>query len=106
MRDDALTQAQAEIFKALGHPSRLTIVKVLSGRPKCVLELAEFVDGSQPTISRHLDVLLNYGIVRRRRLGTKMMYELACPCVLQAIECATEALEHRLAQQVTILKKQ
>lgn len=96
---DELTRAQAEIYKALGHPSRLTIVKALAGGPRCVCELVDRIESSQPTISKHLDILLNAGVVRRERQGVKMMYELALPCLLQTMPCVSEALTCRRSEE-------
>ena len=93
----ALVAARAGIFKALGHPTRLTLVQALAARPHCVCELVELVPGSQATTSRHLEVLLRAGVVRRRREGVKMIYELALPCILGAMPCVNRALRQRLA---------
>ena len=100
-----LAQAKAEIFKALGHPSRLIMMEALQERPRCACELAELVPGAQATVSRHLDVLLRAGVLRRHREGVKMMYELALPCILRAMPCVTEALRQRLETQRSVLQK-
>lgn len=95
-KDDArLTRAKARIFKALGHPTRLSVVEMLARGERCVCEIVPEFDDSQATISRHLDILLRAGIVRRRREGVKMIYRLALPCLLQAMPCVTEALRGR-----------
>ena len=98
-----MAEAKAEIFKALGHPSRLTMVEALGKGPRCVCDLVEMVPGSQPTISRHLDVLLKAGVVRRRREGVKMIYELATPCILRTLPCVTEAIRRRISSQAEVL---
>ncbi|MFH0777084.1 MAG: metalloregulator ArsR/SmtB family transcription factor [Candidatus Eisenbacteria bacterium] len=101
-----LAEAKAQIFKALGHPSRLLLVEALAKRPHCVCELVKTVPGTQATTSRHLDVLLRAGVVRRHKEGVKTMYELALPCVLKALPCITEALKKRVASQVILLRKE
>jgi ArsR family transcriptional regulator len=90
--DRRLAHAKARIFKALGHPTRLSITEMLAERERCVCEIVEEFHDSQATISRHLDVLLRAGIVRRRRDGVKMIYELAMPCLLNAMPCIVEAI--------------
>ena len=102
MDDPELAEAKAEIFKALGHPVRLTIVEALQKRPHCVCELVEMVPGAQATTSRHLDVLLRAGIVRRRKEGVKMIYEMAMPCILNALPCIVEALRGRAASRASV----
>ncbi len=98
-----IAHAKAEIFKALGHPTRLVIVEMLAKKERCVCEIVAEFDDSQATISRHLDQLLRAGIVRRRRDGTKMMYELALPCLLGALPCVEKALKARVASQAQMI---
>lgn len=99
-----LAQAKAEIFKALGHPTRLIMVEALADGGRCVGELADLVPGTQATTSRHLDVLLKAGVVRRRKEGARMIYELALPCLLRAVPCVNEALLRRAASQAELLE--
>ncbi len=103
MRTSELAHAKADIFKALGHPTRLVIVEMLAKKERCVCEIVADFDDSQATISRHLDQLLREGIVRRRRDGTKMMYELALPCLLGALPCVEKALKARVASQAQMI---
>ena len=86
-----LSRRKAAIFKALGHPTRLEIVEALARREYCVCEFVDMVPGSQATTSKHLEVLLDAGIVARRRDGVRMIYALALPCVLDAIPCIEKA---------------
>jgi ArsR family transcriptional regulator len=102
---EAVIQAEAEIFKALGHPARLLIVEALAEHPHCVCELVEMLPGTQATTSRHLDVLLKAGVVKRHKEGVRMVYELALPCLLKAIPCVTEALRRRAASQAALFKR-
>ena len=103
MQNPDLARAKAEIFKALGHPTRLVIVEMLAERERCVCEIVADVGGSQATTSRHLDQLLRAGIVHRRRDGVRMMYELAMPCLLRMMPCVMKALEARVASQAEMI---
>jgi ArsR family transcriptional regulator len=105
MDDMELAEAKAGIFKALGHPVRLRMLEALAERPHCVCELVEMVPGAQATTSRHLDVLLRAGIVRRRRDGVRMIYELAMPCLLKTLPCVVEALKKRVAAEAAVLEE-
>lgn len=87
------TRAKARIFKAMGHPTRLFIMELLSRGPRCVCEIVDRVPGRQATTSRHLAVLVRAGILRRHREGVRMIYELALPCLLNALPCVMEALK-------------
>jgi DNA-binding transcriptional ArsR family regulator len=90
--DWSQAKAKARLFKALGHPTRLFLVERLAEGPRCVCELVPLVPGRQATTSRHLAVLVATGVLRRRREGVKMIYELAMPCLLNALPCVMRAL--------------
>lgn len=64
------------MFKALGEPTRLKIVKLLSLQEMCVCELVEVLEMSQPGVSQHLKVLKNAGIVRERKERQRSFYSL------------------------------
>ena len=77
----------AETFKALGHPARVTIVRRLSDGEHCVCDLVEAVGLGWSTVSRHLSVLKNAGIVTDEKRGLQVYYRLALPCVSRFIAC-------------------
>jgi ArsR family transcriptional regulator len=62
-----LIEAIANLFKAMGEPTRLKIFKLLSIQEMCVCELVEVLDISQPRVSQHLKVLKNAGVVKERK---------------------------------------
>jgi len=63
-----------EVFKALSDPTRLRILRVLDGVELNVNELVEILEVAQPTVSRHLGLLLRAGLVGRRRDGMWTFY--------------------------------
>ena len=70
--------ALAAIFKALGDPTRVAIVnRLATAGPVCVCDLNAAFDLSQPTISHHLRVLREAGLVEAERRGTWAYYRLA-----------------------------
>jgi ArsR family transcriptional regulator len=69
-------QARARIVKAMSHPTRLFIVDQLSKRRRCVRKLTEMVGDDVSTISKHLSVLKNAGIVSDEKEGTQVFYSL------------------------------
>ena len=73
--------AQAKIFKALGHTSRLTMVTALQESEKCVCELQQVVGCDMSTISKHLAVLKEAGIVSTEKRGTSVYYKLTLACL-------------------------
>ena len=67
---------RAKVFKALGHPSRLLMIEALGQGEKCVCELRELVGSDISTVSKHLTVLKEAGLVRDERRGTNIYYSL------------------------------
>jgi ArsR family transcriptional regulator len=90
--------ADATRLKALGHPVRLGIAMALARKPgTCACDFAEMFDVSQPTVSEHLRVLREAGLVTTRRRGTQIFYSLD-PAVVRKIESMLRALRPRLAR--------
>ncbi len=58
---------EAELFRALGDPTRLQILGLLRVRQACVCELVDLVPVSQPAVSQHLRKLKQVGLVREQR---------------------------------------
>ncbi|MBK5936996.1 transcriptional regulator [Halorhodospira halophila] len=68
-------------FRALGEPLRLQLLHALRDGEKSVGELVALTGSSQPNISRHLAVLRQHGLVRRRSCGTLAYFAIAAPHV-------------------------
>ena len=100
----ALFEARARIIKALAHPSRLFIIDRLSLREHCVTELTGLVEADVSTISKHLSVLKNAGIIRDEKRGTSVYYSLRVPCVLNFFSCVESVMESTLKEQAELLK--
>ncbi len=89
--NDPDLKKRAAIFKALGHPTRLFIVEELGKSEKCVCELTEMVGADVSTVSRHLSVLRNAGIVNDEKRGLQVFYSLKTPCILDFFSCVQVA---------------
>jgi ArsR family transcriptional regulator len=63
-------------FKALADPTRREILRLLRTGPKSSGELAERFDSAWPTVSRHLGVLRDAGLILSTRDGQNIVYEL------------------------------
>ena len=92
MKTDAYKQ-KANVIKALGHPSRLAMVEALAQGERCVCELQELVGSDMSTVSKHLTVLKNAGIVCDRKQGLWVYYSLRTPCITGFLDCI-EAVMH------------
>ena len=75
---DEETAGEMEVLRALAHPVRWGILRRLAAEPGiCACDFTEFFDVSQPTISAHLKVLREAGLVTTRRNGTTICYSIA-----------------------------
>lgn len=83
------TEELAAIFKALGSPVRLRLVERLAEGEQCVCVLhADCGAGMDlSTISNHLAVLRNSGVVCSEKRGKNIYYRLACPCLVTVLRC-------------------
>jgi ArsR family transcriptional regulator, arsenate/arsenite/antimonite-responsive transcriptional repressor len=89
------TDRDAARLKALGHPVRLGIAIRLASEPEtCACDFAEVFGVSQPTVSEHLRVLREAGLVTTKRRGTQICYSLN-PGSLRALEQLLSALGRR-----------
>lgn len=97
---------QAKIFKALGHPSRLLMVDALRDGEKCVCELRELVGVDMSTISRHLAVLREAGVVTSDKRGTNIYYKLKLNCLGKFLECTAQAVQQKAREQFRAVQPQ
>ncbi len=79
------------VFKALGSPARLTLVRTLSEGERCVCDLVDAVGLGWSTTSKHLDVLREAGVVSSDKRGQKIFYRLELLCVAHFIDCLDKA---------------
>jgi DNA-binding transcriptional ArsR family regulator len=96
--------ARAKVFKALGHPSRLLMVEALGLGEKCVCELRDLVGSDISTVSKHLSVLKEAGIVQDDRRGTSIYYSLRMQCVTAFLGCVRRFFDQQLEEQFIYLE--
>lgn len=93
-----LWRHRARVLKALGHPTRLFLVDHLSGGEICVCELADLVGADVSTVSRHLGVLRQAGILADERRGAQVFYRLVAPAALE-LSAFAERVARNAAQR-------
>jgi DNA-binding transcriptional ArsR family regulator len=84
---------RASVIKALAHPSRLFIVDRLAEREHCVNELTALIGSDMSTVSKHLSVLKNAGVIRDRKRGSSIYYSLRISCILNFFKCADAVID-------------
>lgn len=92
-------EARSRIAKALAHPSRLQMLDALAEGEKCVCELQELVGVDQSTVSKHLAILKQAGLVMDRKVGVKTFYRLTICCLKGFWECIESVLKENLRMQ-------
>ncbi len=95
--DAALSGQLADTFKAIGDPTRVRILFLLSETELCVHDLAELLGITQPAVSHHLRLLRMLGLVRTRRDGRAIYYALDDEHVIQLFRCGYDHVLHRTA---------
>jgi len=100
----ARLEARARILKAMAHPTRLFIVETLSRGEKCVCELTSMVGADISTVSKHLAILRDAGIVQAEKRGAQVYYTLRCPCVLRFFECVESVLATTARDQLALVE--
>jgi DNA-binding transcriptional ArsR family regulator len=87
-------EARARIIKALAHPARLFIVDELAQKgERCVCELTEMIGSDMSTVSRHLSVLKNAGIIEDEKRGSMVYYRLRVKCIVNFFGCIESVME-------------
>ena len=94
-------ELRARIIKAMAHPTRLFIVDELSRGEQCVCELTEMIGADTSTVSKHLSILKNAGIVADDKRGLQVFYRLKVPCVLNFFKCVESVIAENIKEQMS-----
>lgn len=93
-------QMRAQVLKAMAHPSRLIMLDAMNERGEiCVCELVDLVGSDQSTVSKHLAILKQAGLVEDRKEGQRSLYRLRCPCVMDFFSCAEQVVKENFEAQ-------
>ena len=98
-------EARVKIIKAMAHPVRLMVIEFLKSGEHGFSEIFDLFQLDKSTISKHLLVLKEAGIVSSQKTGTEMIYKLETPCVTDFFNCATVVIENNINRQLKCLCK-
>ena len=101
---EEITALHAGICSGLADTRRILILYALSDKPRNVSELAEELGISQPTASRHLNLLRERGLVTARREGQSVVNTLADVRIIQALDLLREVLASNLQSQAALVE--
>ncbi len=96
--------ARAKVLKAMAHPTRLFIIEELEKKERCVCDLTEMIGADVSTVSKHLSVLKQAGIVIDDKRGNQVFYRLRVPCILNFFGCVESVLETQVREQSALLE--
>lgn len=86
--DEGEITAEAEVFRAISDPFRLSILKLLRDGELCVCEIMTALDRPQSSTSHHLSILKRAGLVKERKEGKWSRYRLADGAVIEMMKLA------------------
>lgn len=96
-------EERAKIIKALAHPSRLMMVDALVDGEKCVCELRDLVGSDMSTVSKHLTLMREAGIVNDRKVGQQVFYSLRCPCITSFFGCIEAVMKSTAKEKMELV---
>jgi ArsR family transcriptional regulator len=97
------TERRAKILKALAHPSRIFIVEKLNEGSRCVHELTRLIGADTSTVSKHLSVLKNAGLVQDEKRGQTVYYSLMAPCIINFLGCIENVIRKSFEREYSYL---
>lgn len=100
----ALLEARAKVLKAMAHPTRLFIIEELEKAEHCVCELTDLIGADVSTVSKHLSVLKQAGIVRSEKRGNLVYYALRVPCILNFFGCVESIFKAQAEDHSTLMQ--
>src|SRR3972149_7210925 len=96
-------EIRAKIIKAMAHPVRLMMIEFLKGGERSFSEMFDLFQLDKSTVSKHLLVLKEAGIVSSRKEGMDMIYRLDVPCITDFFSCVTAVIENSVKKQQACL---
>jgi DNA-binding transcriptional ArsR family regulator len=100
---EEVVRMHAQLCSGISDPNRILIIYNLAESPKCVNDLASNLELSQPSVSRHLKIMRDCGIVRASREGQSMIYSLADQRIIQALDILRRVLADSLTDQAALV---
>jgi ArsR family transcriptional regulator len=76
----------------MGHPIRVEIIELLGKKEMCACEIASLFDCDRTTVSKHLAILKDLGIIGQRREGLYIYYSLKLHCLVPMLQCIEHAI--------------
>jgi len=96
-------EIRAKIIKAMAHPVRLMMIDLLKTGEHSFSQIFDLFKLDKSTVSKHLLVLKEAGILSSRKEGIDMIYRLDVPCIFDFFGCVTAVIESNVKKQQVCL---
>ena len=96
---DKMLELVARRFRMLGEPYRLRLLHALESEERTVGDLVAALDGNQPNVSKHLQMLHEAGLVSRRREGTSIYYGIADPMIFKLCDLVCRSTAEKAREE-------
>jgi ArsR family transcriptional regulator len=101
-----VSQLEANLCSAFSDPTRILILYALNEQPHNVTELVNELGANQSTISRHLKVLRDHGLVQTTRQGVSITYTLADDRLIKALDILRSVLHDNLTSKANLMMEE
>ncbi len=98
--NEKVLEFKSRIFKVIGDPNRLKIVEILRAGENCQCEIIPLIAQSQPTVSRHLKLLEEAGLIRSRKEGTKTFYQIVDKLIFNLIDAIDDDMMEQVLKEI------
>jgi len=98
--DEKYLEFKARLFKVVGDPNRLKILEILRAGDRCQCEIIPLIGQSQPTVSRHLRLLEESGLIVSSKEGTKIFYTTVDPHIYTMIDAIDEKMIELVGREI------
>ena len=102
---DTLRQFKANIFQALGHPTRIAIIEVLRDGELPAGAIIERLGIEQANASQHLSILRAKQIVTSRKEGNQVFYSVRDPLLIEVLDIMRRYFQAHVEEALTMLKE-
>lgn len=100
-----ILESQSSILKALGQPTRLQILGLLTDGERCVCEIFPAIHQEQANVSKHLSILKQAGILESRKDGLRILYRIKTPEILDLLTGVSRLLKAQANEQHRLMTR-
>ena len=101
---DALRKFKAQVFQALGHPTRIHIIETLADRELSVGAILTHVKVEPTNLSQHLSVLRLKNLVTTRKVGNQVLYTVRDPLLVEVLDIMRRYFQRHFEEAIAMHK--